>query len=159
MKPVPNFPGYFIYPEGVIESHKSLAVNRLKNVIAPNGYAVCCLYKDGVGYIKAVHRLVAEIYIPNPDNLPCVLHKDDDKANPHKDNLFWGTHQDNTLDMFNKGRSRAAKRVEVHSEDLVLTFNSIKQAAKALRLPVSSIYSAICHHEGKYKGLVFKRLG
>lgn len=159
MKQIPGFPDYFIYENGVIESHKRLSVNRLKHVIAPNGYVVCCLYKEGKGYIKAVHRLVAELYIPNPYNLPCVLHKDDDKTNPHKNNLFWGTHADNTRDMFNKGLSRAAKRVEVISGDLSLSFTSIKQAAKFLDMPVSSIYSAICHHEGRYKGLIFKRLG
>lgn len=43
-----------------------------------------------------VHRLVALKYIPNPDNLPCVNHKDGNKLNNHKDNLEWCSHEENS---------------------------------------------------------------
>lgn len=40
--------------------------------------------------IVSVHRLVAETFIPNPHNLPAVLHKDNDTLNNHVSNLHWG---------------------------------------------------------------------
>jgi hypothetical protein len=36
-----------------------------------------------------VHELVAQAFVPNPDNLPYVDHKDGDRLNNHADNLFW----------------------------------------------------------------------
>ena len=42
-----------------------------------------------------VHRLVAQYFIPNPNNYPNVCHKDNNKNNNSVDNLYWGTQSDN----------------------------------------------------------------
>lgn len=60
------------------------------------GYWYVGLYKDGKGKRKAIHRLVAEHFIPNPENKPCVNHKDEVKTNNCVDNLEWLTHKENT---------------------------------------------------------------
>lgn len=61
----------------------------LKVCIQPNGYANVCLHKDGAQYHKLIHRLVAEAFLPNPEGLPQVNHRDECKQNNHKDNLEW----------------------------------------------------------------------
>ena len=54
-----------------------------------NGYLFVVLSYNGKHKGITVHRLVAESFIPNPDNLPQVNHKDEDKTNNNVDNLEW----------------------------------------------------------------------
>lgn len=85
---------------------------KLKPDIGKSGYGYVRLY-DVYGKVKShmIHRLVAKAFIPNPNNLPCVCHKDDDKLNNKSSNLFWGTHQDNSSDMISKGRQTKGEDV------------------------------------------------
>lgn len=55
--------------------------------IRPDGYLVVSLQYR----MFRVHRIVAEAFLPNPDNLPQVNHKDEDKSNNRVDNLEWCT--------------------------------------------------------------------
>ena len=59
------------------------------------GYIQVYLYKNGIRNGFKVHRLVAQAFIPNPDNLPQVNHKDEDKTNNNVDNLEWCDHKYN----------------------------------------------------------------
>lgn len=59
------------------------------------GYLAVQIWKKGKNKKFLVHRLVATAFIPNPDNLPQVNHKDENKANNNVDNLEWCTHQYN----------------------------------------------------------------
>ena len=49
------------------------------------------MHKEGKQHIHTAHRMVAEAFIPNPENLPCVNHKDENKYNNDIDNLEWCT--------------------------------------------------------------------
>lgn len=54
-----------------------------------NTYYLIQLHKDGKKYRKRVHRLVAEAFIPNPNGLPDINHKDENGLNNRVDNLEW----------------------------------------------------------------------
>ena len=66
--------------------HKGKVISLLKGEY---GYIQVNLYYNGKNYKKYVHRLVAEAFLPNPDNLPQVNHKDEVKSNNCVDNLEW----------------------------------------------------------------------
>lgn len=69
-----------------------------------HAYANVCLSRpDGTQQRVRVHRLVAEAFIPNPDNLPQVNHKDGNKANNKIENLEWRTIRENLLHAFRTG--------------------------------------------------------
>lgn len=55
------------------------------------GYIQVWLYKNGIRTGFNVHRLVAEVFLSNPDNLPMINHKDEDKTNNNVTNLEWCT--------------------------------------------------------------------
>lgn len=60
------------------------------------GYLFTKLYKNGIYKMKPVHRLVAQAFIPNPENYPEVNHKDENPSNPRMDNLEWCTSKYNS---------------------------------------------------------------
>ncbi len=60
------------------------------------GYRDLTLSKNNISYQKLIHRLVAEAFIPNPNNLPCVNHKDENKSNNFVWNLEFCTHKYNS---------------------------------------------------------------
>ena len=61
----------------------------LKPGVNSDGYLQVQLFKEGKFKNHYIHRLVAEAYIPNPDNLPQVNHKDENRTNNCLQNLEW----------------------------------------------------------------------
>lgn len=71
---------------------KSTRSERLiKTHFDKDGYVYATLCKNNKTHLATIHRLIAEAFIPNPNNLPQINHKDEDKTNNSIDNLEWCT--------------------------------------------------------------------
>ena len=69
--------------------------NILKTRVGNRGYETVSLFHNSKNFSKSVHRLVAQAFIPNPDNKPQVNHIDGDKLNNNVGNLEWATGKEN----------------------------------------------------------------
>ena len=78
----------------------------IKGKVMPNGYIMVRLHKDGEETNALAHRLVAQAFIPNPDNLPEINHKDGNRANNQVSNLEWCTAQENTIHSWRMGLAK-----------------------------------------------------
>ena len=82
-------PNYYICDNGEIFS--LYTYKYIKHKFDKQGYHLVNLKVNGKTTQHRVHRLVAQYFIPNPDNLPQVNHKDEDKDNNCAENLEWCT--------------------------------------------------------------------
>lgn len=93
-KPVCNFPNYEVSSNGEVRStnyNHTGVCKILKPSISSNGYYGVILVKEGRRFYRAVHRLVAEAFLPNTNNLPYINHRDENKLNNKASNLEWCT--------------------------------------------------------------------
>lgn len=99
--------------------------------------------KNGIRKNRLVHRIIAELFIPNPQNYPCINHKDENGMNNAADNLEWCTYQYNNTygHRLEKAMSAFLKAAEEHctpvigidSEGKEYYFKSQTEAAKFIR--------------------------
>ena len=93
---IKDFENYQITDDGRVwskNSNRFLSLNKGKN-----GYYLANLWKNNKNYTKSVHRLVAEAFIPNPDNKPCVDHIKpvSEGGTNNVENLRWTTEKENS---------------------------------------------------------------
>lgn len=86
--------------QGIIHKKEKI----LKPSINNHGYLRYLLYQDGKQYRKYVHRLVADAFIPNPENKPCINHIDCNPKNNAIENLEWCTAKENSSWMMKNNR-------------------------------------------------------
>ena len=95
-----DYKGYTIYEDGtVMNSQRTL----LRGTINANGYRLVGIN----GTQERVHRILAYLFIPNPNNYPCINHIDGDKLNNSLDNLEWCTHSHNNKHAYDTGLKEA----------------------------------------------------
>ena len=113
------------------------------------GYLQVGLCKNSIYKSHKVHRLVAEAFIANPDNLPEVNHKDENKSNCHVSNLEWCDRSYNVN--YGSRTSKTQKPVIqlTKSGEILTTYESLSKVKETLKISNISNISAVC--KGKRK--------
>lgn len=97
-KKIKGFENYYVSSFGRIKSKQKYHGTNYR-ILNPSkdhyGYLVLFLIKDKKQYHKKVHRLVANEFIPNPENKPCIDHINTIKTDNRVENLRWVTHKEN----------------------------------------------------------------
>lgn len=141
MKDIKNYEGqYAITSCGKVWSYKTKRF--LKPAKNNDGYLHVHLCKGGKSKDFKIHRLVAETYIPNPNNLEDVDHIDRNREHNYIKNLQWMTHADNV---------RKSSNIKVRCVETGEIFDSITIAAKEKNVNRVNI-SKVCRGERKTCG-------
>ena len=116
---------------------------KILSPIYTDRYVQLTLCKNGERQLGLVHRLVAEAFIPNPENLPLVNHKDENKHNNCVDNLEWCSHAYNNS--YGSRTKRTCKPVKCIETGIV--YDSTVQAGKLTG--VNRVYITNCCNNKK----------
>ena len=116
-----NYFGYIVQEDGVILGKRGTPLTPHDN---GKGYLIVNLQVGKNRLCKAVHRLLAECFIPNPLSLSDVDHIDGNRANNKLDNLRWVTHGDNikhSFDLENRSATGVENANNIFDEETVRT--------------------------------------
>ena len=91
---------YSICEDGRIYS--TVSDRELYGHITENGYQAVTLSYDGESKGYRVHRLVAKAFLPNPENKPCINHKNGKRSDNRVENLEWCTYSENNQHMYDE---------------------------------------------------------
>lgn len=167
-KPISGFEKlYYVYTNGQIYStvrKRILRPNKIRN-----GYYQYALYKNGKRHMRLGHKLVAEAFLPNPNNYPIINHKDENKTNNAVNNLEWCTHSYNVKYSAYKSTEHYKKLATLHKNQLskrvvqidsqgslVRSYESITEAAEQTGINRGNIASVCCGNRKTAGGYIWK---
>lgn len=163
-KPIATFENkYEISNKGRI---KNIITNHIYKLTNKKGdYFTVILYDKNHKKSVRIHRLVAEAFIPNPNNYPCVNHKDLNKQNNCVDNLEWCTFSHNTKDAIQKGantmngfnkynknkfKEKYGKLFQCDLDgEVICIFDNLEEAHQVTGVCKRNILHCINHQEGR----------
>lgn len=100
VKRIKNFEDYGITDNGKVISYKYSKPRIMKTWLQKSGYENIKLSKDNKVYHFLIHRLVAQAFIDNPNNLPEVNHKNKIRNDNRVENLEWSDRKANLYDSY-----------------------------------------------------------
>lgn len=143
-----DYKGYKITKDGRIWSDKSGKFLKLSII---NGY-----YNVNLPKKIAVHRLVAQQFIPNLEDKNFVNHKNNNKLDNRVENLEWAT-QKEVCNSHNKSISHPKKVIQLDMKGNTLnTYSSFVEAAKNTGVSASSISKVVCGQHSSAGGFIWK---
>ena len=117
-KNISGYEGFYqVSNKGRVKSLKWAGGKIMKPSEIRGGYLGTNLYNHSSHAVR-VHQLVAEAFIPNPENKPCVNHIDGNKQNNCVENLEWVTYSENTLHAHRNNLIKTKKGSEVYNAKL-----------------------------------------
>ena len=150
-KRISDFPKYEVTTDGDVFNQKGL---KLKPEKSRNGYLRVSLSNEHIKHKRMlIHRLVAEAFIPNPDKLPQVDHKNEIKTDNNVSNLRWSTPLENLNHSKVIEKASEAKFTKVKCITTGEIYNSVKEAADSLGLYHSNIVACCNGRRSKCGGL------
>ena len=120
------------YRDGRVRNYKGKV---LKLKMDKQGYAMVGLHKNGVRKMCLVHRLVAEAFLPNPDNLPEIHHLNHERNDNRAENLAWVTSAEQKDEHW---REAKGTRLRVVGHGIDKTYNSAMAVQRELGIDNSS---------------------
>jgi hypothetical protein len=168
---IPGYEGvYQITKDGKVLSLKSNKLIKTYIYPSPDNYVRINLRKDHQTKICYIHRLLAETFIPNPLNKPCINHIDCNKENNDLSNLEWVTRHENIRHAFNNHLIgiRTRRKLDLKKVQEVLDLNkSGMKASEIAKLYQVSLTTVKCvirgdswaqvKREEVYKKKVYKK--
>lgn len=154
---IKDFPDYYITDTGDVYSRNPVhnpngRIKKMNPWVNKYGYKMVDLIKDGKKIHKQVHRLVAQEFIPNPENKPQVNHIDGNKQNNTVSNLEWATASENIahtyrvlkykpqwLGKFGKNHNCSKQILQIKDGNIIAEFDGMLDAERQLHINSTSI--------------------
>lgn len=147
---IEGFENYSVSTHGRVRNDKSGRILQYRSKTSPRRGVT--LSKGKIRFQASVHRLVAQAFIPNPENLPEVNHIDENPSNNHVDNLEWCSREYNAN--FGTRTERALKNNPQRRPIILdgVEFISVKAAARFLGVWQDALSKALNKGLTEFKG-------
>lgn len=144
---IKDFPGYYVTDTGELYSRngKTHRIKKLKQLIDKDGYPYIHLWIKCKPKYFRTHRLVAEAFIPNPDNKPQVNHKNGIKTDNRVENLEWNSVSENVTHAYTVLHRKASTMRPVQCIETGKIYKTITEAAKDYNITPGTLCGALAN--------------